>query len=111
MLSFFRQTVVRKRPGTKTERGSTVQDWETSTEITISGCFVEPAASSLSQDGRVLGIQDTMTLYMPPSADVIAGDHIVIGTTEYMIDGEPRQWISPTGRVTHVQMNLTRWRG
>lgn len=108
--SFARQTITRVRPGTKDRRGSTIPDWEKATSITISGCSVQPSGTSLSQDGRVLGIEDGWTAYVPEGADVKAGDHIIFDGETYEIIGEPRKW---TGAFTrsHIQLNLKRWEG
>lgn len=111
MLSFWKQSVTRKRPGSTTERGQTIPDWSTANELVIGGCSVQPSATSLDQDGRVLGISDGYTAYLPAGSDVVAGDHIVYDGKEFAIDGEPRPWISPTGRVTHIQLALVRWYG
>lgn len=109
--SFMRQTVMRIRPGTKTVRGSSVPDWENTTTAIITGCSVQPASTSLSQDGRVLGLFDGLTVYAPANADVQAGDHISYGGQIYAINGEPRRWPSATGGLDHVQLNLERWSG
>lgn len=111
MISFWNQTITRLRPGTKVERGSTVPDWDNASALTIKGCSVQPSISTTSQDGRVLGISDSYSAYLPKGADVRAGDHIVFDGEEFAIDGEPRKWTSPTGRLTHVQINLVRWHG
>lgn len=111
VANFAKQTITRIRPGTKTLRGSEMPDWSNTTSVSISGCSVQPAATSLSQDGRVLGISDGWTAYIPAGADVQAGDHIVFNGEEYAINGEPRTWQSPTGNRTHIQLNLVRWSG
>lgn len=110
--SFARDEITRIRPGTKTERSSTVFDWSTDkvTEKTIKGCSVQPAATQLSQDGRVLGISDGMTVYCPPGTDVQAGDRIKWDGNTYEIDGEPRKWPGAL-RCDHIQLNLRRWEG
>lgn len=110
-ISFFRQTVTRKRPGQTAQRGSTVPDWSDAETLEISGCSVQPGTTALSQDGRVLGVTDGLTAYLPLEADVIAGDHILYGGREYTIMGEPRKWQSPTGAVSHMQLDLQRWSG
>lgn len=108
--SFATQSVTRIRPGTKTSRGSTIPDWDNATSATISGCSVQPATTSLSQDGRVLGILDGMTAYLPEGSDVQEGDRIQYGGVTYTIDGAPRVW--PTaGNLAHIQVNLRRWSG
>ena len=109
--SWCRQTVTRVRPGTKTERGSVVFDWSHATTTDITGCSVQPGSTSLDENGRVLGISDGYTAYLPPSADVIAGDRIVYDGETYEIRGEPRQWHSATGAVDHIMLNLMRYEG
>ena len=108
--SFASQEIKRVRPGTKTVRGSEVPDWSKTTEITIKGCSIQPASTSLSQDGRILGISDGYTAYIPEGSDVQAGDHIVFNNETYAINGEPRIW---TGAFTrsHILLNLIRWEG
>ena len=111
MLSFFTETITRLRAGTKTVRGSVVPDWDNATELIISNCTVQPASTSLSQDGRVLGISEGLTAYLPVNADVIAGDRIVYGGNTYTINGEPKVWKSPTGNLSNMQLQLERWSG
>ena len=99
------------RPATTTSRGTTIPDWTHATETSVSGCSVQPAATSLSQDGRVLGIEDGWTAYIPPGTDVKEGDRVKWNGDVYVINGAPRAWTSPTGRVTHIALNLRRWSG
>ena len=110
--NFCSQSIVRVRPGTTTSRGSTVPDWSSDkvTKLTISGCSIQPASTSLSLDGRVLGINDGWTAYVPEGSDVKAGDHIEFNGETFEINGEPRVW---TGAFTksHIQLALTRWEG
>ena len=110
ILSFWTQSIVRLRPGTKTERGSEVPDWDNPKSLTIAECSVQPASSSLTQDGRVAGVTDGLTVYAPANADVKAGDRISYGGNIYTINGDPLIWPGP-GRLAHIQLNLVRWRG
>ena len=109
--SWCTQTVTRIRPGTKTVRGSVIPDWDNTDDLQIGGCSVQPASTSLSEDGRVLGITDGWTAYLPEAADVQAGDHIVFNGDTYEINGEPRTWQSPTGHNNHIMLNLRRFAG
>lgn len=109
--SFMRQTVIRIRPGVKTLRGSDVPDWQDVTRAIIPGCSVQPAGTSLTQDGRVLAITDGLTAYLPADADVKAGDRIEYAGETYTINGEPRRWPSAMGGLDHIQLNLQRWSG
>lgn len=110
--SWCSQSITRVRPGTKTVRGADAPDWDSTkvSELTITGCSIQLASTSLSLDGRVLGISDGLTVYCPEGSDVRAGDHIVANGQIYEIQGEPRAW---TGAFTrsHVQLNLIRWEG
>lgn len=109
--SWCSQTITIVKPGTATSRGSTVYDWEHPVSSTdIAGCSVQPASTGLSQDGRVLGIYDGWTAYIPEGTDVKAGDHIEFEGETYAINGEPRKWTGPS-RTSHIQLNLVRWEG
>ena len=111
--SWARDTVTRIRPGTTVNRGSTEPDWSEDkvSTLTISGCSVQPSTTTLSQDGRVLGITDLWMCYFPPGSDVAAGDKIIWNNKEYQLVGEPRIWTSPTEMVSSIQAQLERWSG
>lgn len=110
--SFCNQQIIRVRPGTKTERDSNIPDWSPDKvdKLIISGCSVQPATTSLSEDGRVLGINEQWTAYLPEGSDVKAGDRIIFEGKTYTINGDPKEW---TGAFTrsNIQLNLTRWEG
>lgn len=110
--NFCTQRITRIRPGTKDLRGSTVYDWSPDkvSELTIEGCSVQPAATSLSQDGRVLGISEGLTAYLPAGSDVKAGDRIRFEGVVYTINGDPKEWTAPLA-LSNMQLNLIRWEG
>lgn len=110
--SFCNQSVVRIRPGTKESRGSTIPDWSEDkvTTLTITGCSMQPASTSLSEDGRVLGISDLYTLFAPPGSDIQAGDRISFDSKVYEIDGDVR--VQPAASMLeHIQITLRRYHG
>lgn len=111
ILSFYRQEVTRIRPSTKVSRGSNVPDWNNADELLIKECSVVPAGTSLNMGERVEGISDGLTAYLPVNADVVAGDRIKFEGEIYTIMGEPRRWISATGNLDHIILNLMRWEG
>ena len=110
-FSWTKQSIVRVRPGVKEVRGSEIFDWDNASELTINGCSMQPAATDLTQDKRVLGVLDGYTCYAPADADIKAGDRIVFEGNTYSIDGEPRIWTSATGRISNMLLNLQRWDG
>lgn len=109
--SWFRQSVTRVRAGEKTVRGSVVPDWDNATTAVISWCSVQPSTTSLSQDGRVLGVAESYTLYMPADADVQEGDRIIFDSKQFVVRGIPGSWVSPTGGLSNKQVTLERWEG
>ena len=108
--TFARQTITRVRPGTTESRGSTIPDWSKVDRLTITGCSVQPAGTSLSQDGRVLGIQDAWTAYLPEGSDVKAGDRIEFDGKTFVINGEPKKWTA-AANLSNIQLDLRRWEG
>lgn len=109
--SWANDTIVRLRATIITQRGSEIPDWTNTDQLTITGCSMQPSSTSLTQDGRIQGIADGYTCYLPPGADVIAGDRILYNGKTYTINGEPRAWTSPTGLVSNTQLQLERWSG
>lgn len=109
--SWFRQSVTRIRPGTKESRGTPIPDWNHVSTATINGCSVQPTTTDLSMDGRVLGLSESFTLYMPANADVKEGDRIRYRNETYVVRGIPRPWFSPTGNLDNMQVQLERWSG
>lgn len=111
MFNWWRDTITRIRPGEKTVRGSVVPDWSKASELTITGCHGQPASTGLSEDGRVLGIMQGITLYAPANADIQAGDRITYNGNTYEINGEVNVWPSATGALDHLVINLRRYSG
>lgn len=111
LLSFFNRTITRIRPGTITERGTDYPNWEDADELDIPNCCVAWKNTSLSQEGRVLGLIDTRVLYAPLDADIKEGDRIRYKGKVYEIDGDPMDWESPTGALDHYEIDLKRYEG
>ena len=111
VATFANDTITVIRPGQKEMRGTTIPDWATATEHTVEKCSFQPAGSSLSLDGRVLGLTDGATCYCPYDADIQEGDRIRFDGKTYTIDGVPRKWRSPSGLRNHIMLNLEKWSG
>lgn len=110
LLERWHTTITRIRPAVKIERGSEVPDWENATRLAIEHCLVQPASTSLSQDGRILGVTNGLTACAPVDADILPGDRIEYLGGVYTINGDPQKWVG-VGRLEHMQLNLVRWRG
>lgn len=110
--SFCNQEITRIRPGSTVSRGSVIPDWSEDkvTKLVIKGCSVQPSATTLSQDGRVLGISEQLTAYLPEGSDVKAVDRILFEGNTYVISGEPKAWTAPFN-CSNIQLTLTRWEG
>ena len=108
--SFCNDTITRLRPGQTESRGSIIPDWTKATEKEIGGCSMQPASTSLSQDGRVLGLLDEYTLFLPADADIQAGDRVRYNGQVFEIDGEVR--IQPAAlRLDHIELRLRSHKG
>lgn len=108
--SFCTQEVERIRPSTKESRGSTILDWSKTSNLTINGCSMQPASTTLSEDGRVLGISDLYTLFAPADADIEAGDRIEFEGKTYTVVGDVR--VQPAAsRLQHIEISLRRYHG
>lgn len=108
--SWCNQTVTIMKPGIKDVRGSEVFDWENpSSVIEVEGCSVQPSTSTLSFDGRVLGVSEGLTVYAPEGTLASAGDHIIVDGETYVTE-EPKKW-QGVYRTSHIQLTLRRWQG
>lgn len=113
--SWCRDTVTVTRPAWVASRGTTVPDWSQATTRTLTGCSVQVPSTSIDLDGRQ---QSELygTLYAPDGSDVARGDRVEwtdpMGTVhDFLVDGVPMPWTSPSGRVSHVKVRLVEWRG
>jgi len=109
--SFCSQSITRIRAGIKNSRGSDIPDWDNATSTTISLVSVQPSSSSISMDGRVLGVSDSWTVYCNPDVDVLAGDHIEFDRETYLVNEAPRKWTSPSGLVSSLQFTMVKYSG
>ena len=109
--SFCKDVVVRLRPQMVESRGKLVPDWTALPDSEpIYGCSMQPASTSLSTDGRLLGITDLYTLFAPTCADIQAGDRIEFNDLIYEVVGDVR--VQPTAcRLDHIEVSLRRYHG
>jgi hypothetical protein len=109
--SFCRDAVTVRRAPLVQMRGTTARDWRAATAHTVPGCSLQPASTEGTWGDTRSGSTVRAVLYLPPGADVEHGDKIEFDGREYAMDGDPLTMRSPTGRVTHLVVNLVDWRG
>lgn len=113
--SFCNQVITRVRALTKDQRGSAVPDWNQSWSEEIIPCSVQPSLliseTSVSTDGRINAITDTLIVYCNPEVDIKVGDRIIYDNKIYTVKEEPRKWQSPTGRISNQQFKIVEYKG
>lgn len=98
------------RPAMRESRGTLVPDWSHPTRHVVRGCSVQTATTSMDLDGRTQ-TELSGTVYAPTGSDIKAGDRIGCRLGNFVVDGEPFEWVSPTGRTSHLQARIVAWRG
>lgn len=106
--SFAKDTVTVLRAPVVKDHGADVPDWSNPTLVTVTGCSVQPGATGEDNQNRA-GASIAYTVYMPPGTDVRFTDRVRLATGDYVVVGEPERWTSPTGRLSHVRVELQRW--
>lgn len=109
--TFCRDVVTVERAPLVAERGTQVRDWSQAVAHTVAGCSVQPGGTSGTWGELRNGAEVRATLYAPPGSDIEFSDRVSFGGNVYALDGEPLEWRSPTGRVTHMVCALIDWRG
>lgn len=104
------ESVTRIRAPFATDRygnEESTRDWSLATEVTISGCSVQPMIGD-----EVLGDRDARThrwiLYGPADIDVVPTDRIRHKGTTYEVKSDVRHWTGATDNLNNTQMELER---
>lgn len=115
--SFCKKTVTVIHPSTKVERGTTIPDWTNVTKHVVHGCSMQPSSTDSTQVRNmrlvpsVNSTETAYTLFMPPNSPVQSGDRMVIDSKTWSVDGEPMEWESASGALSHMVVELKRYRG
>ena len=108
--SFCRDEITVVRAGVKDSRGVQIRDWDNATTHKITGCSVQPTSTESNYDIRE-GVVVRAKAYLPPDADIKAGDRVEWQDKVFAVDGQPLPINSPTGRLLHIKATLTDWEG
>lgn len=111
LVSFANHTITVIRPGRYEDHGSWYDDWENTTEADIEGCVISPGVS-IEENDRQDAQKVAYTVLAPEGADVKASDKIRVDLEpdlDLAVYGRPRRVPSPTGRLSHVRIELSDW--
>ena len=109
--SWCRDEVTIVRPSWVEERGKRIPDYDSPAEtVVVSGCSVQPGATSEVQEGRQ-NVTVRWTLIAPPGTVIGAHDAVDWEGVRYQADGGGQAWRSPTGSVSNVVAALVDWEG
>lgn len=109
--SFCTETVSVVRAPLVSVRGTEERDWSASEAHEVAGCSVQFDSTATDRSDARASVSDAATLYAPPGADVAEGDRIRCDLGTFEVNGTPMPRRSPTGAVSHVECQLTRWKG
>lgn len=107
--AFHTVTVV--RPQMVDRRGTLVADWANAQRTALPDCCMQERSTVRDLDGRTLSVSEGFVLFAPPGADVQAGDRIEFNGNTFEVDGIPADWPCRSGRISHVEVPLSRWEG
>lgn len=103
------QTVTLRRRGV-TGQDEYGNDVHGIVEVTISGCSVQPRASTEDANGRVQVISG-LELFAPADPLITANDVVMFDGRRFEVEGDPGVWRSPNGSLVYQQAALRRVTG
>lgn len=108
--SFANRTVTVSRAPLIQSRGTSIRDWTAAETFEVSGCSFQPVSMSLDMSERE-NVRADAVLYAPLDAGIKAADRVSYFGNTYSVMGNPMIWESPTGAVSHLQIELEAWNG
>jgi hypothetical protein len=112
LVTFASHSIIRTRPARVKDHGSWVDDWSTPDALTVDGCVVFPGVSD-EQHGRADADEVLYTVLAPEGTDIRSIDRVEVDLEPGLplsVHGRPRRVPSPTGRLAHVQIELSEWK-
>lgn len=109
--SFCKDEVEISRAPLVDRRGTKVRDWDNAVTHKLTGCSLQDVSTDTAWTYVRQGVTLRAVLYAPPGSDIMEGDRVSFDGRQFSVDGSPMPRRSPTGRVSHVECNLTDWSG
>lgn len=101
------ETIWKRTYPTVTQRGRTFPDYsQTPTELAISGCDIQPGASTEMAIEHRQGTAIRYTVYCPATAPLDAGSVVRVRSDLCQVDGDPMVWDGP---LSHMVVYLVSW--
>lgn len=114
-FGWFRHTITVVRAARTTDRyGNPVLDWDAATRHDVRRCRVQPVQGSRVNMAETIprdGVETRRRVFIPAGADIDHLDRIEYLGLTYQIDGDVDAWPSPTGRLAHIELMLSRVEG
>lgn len=105
-ISFATVTVTRVRPAVIDDHGTGAKDWaHPESEIPVDGCVTWPGPSTEATDRREADLVDR-TVLMPAGTDIRSTDGVRHDGDLYEVVGRPVHWVSPTGEMDYLAVEL-----
>ena len=109
--SFASETVTVLRAPLVDSRGTKERDWANAESHEVAGCNVQPSSTSTGRTDPRESVSFDAVLYAPEGADIKPADRVSCSLGTFSVDGEPQDWESPTGALSHLEANLSKWEG
>lgn len=109
--AFCAETVTITRPAYVDERGTLVPDWSNASSHDVDGASVQPASTTEATGEPRFNAQLSATAWLPPDADVKKGDKLTWRGIVFSVYGLTMPWVSATGTLDHIVVQLRDYDG
>jgi head-tail adaptor len=111
MRSYFTDTIVRQRAASTTDSYGNVRRTYPGNQLTITKARVQPRTSieHVTEDRDIT--EETLGVYVPLNADIIATDRILWDGKTYEVHGDLQANRGVTGAVSHAYLKMVRVSG
>ncbi|NJQ04289.1 hypothetical protein [Streptomyces lonarensis] len=115
VFGWHRDTLTRLRaPETTDTYGNPTRDWSAAGRLEMPGWRVQPMQGSRATAAETIpreGLARMRRCFGPPGADVLTTDRVEWQGETWRIEGDVDLWRSPTGRLDHTELIISRMEG